>query len=199
MKYAASITIASSAGWLLVTWAYFAFYYDDLLSIFTPLLGSALLLASVPLAVTAAIIGIKGKPKMILATGVPVVTITIVGWLTPLGKSFGARCKFWREKANYECIVSGLAAGADHSIFDHPIAVDPGPPQRVAFSWGGILDNWVGVVYDPTGEVMKANILDTKTWSNRDDPDYVSAAGLFGGTLIRARHFEGNWYLCWFT
>lgn len=199
MNRAAKLTFACFAGWLVVTLAYFAFYYDDLLSIFTPLLGGALLLSSVPLAATAAIIGIKGKPGIMLATGVAVLTIAIVGWFTPAGKSFGAHWKFWREKANYESIVSQLAAGADASAFDHPITVDPGPPQRVAISWGGILDNWVGVVHDPTGEVMKANILDTKTWSNRDNPEYAGVAGLFGGTLIRARHLEGNWYLCWFT
>ena len=58
MNRAAKLTFACFAGWLVVTLAYFAFYYDDLLSIFTPLLGGALLLSSVPLAATAAIIGI---------------------------------------------------------------------------------------------------------------------------------------------
>lgn len=77
--------------------------------------------------------------------------------------------------------------------------VDPGPPVRVAVSWGGILDNWRGLVHDPTGEAMKAKRLDLETWSNRGDPDDASVAGLFGGTLVRARHLEGDWYLCWFT
>ena len=103
------------------------------------------------------------------------------------------------EKEHYQSVVTEIAAGADDSAFDYPVRVDPGPPRRIAFSWGGILDNWRGVVYDPTGEVMKANILDRKTWPNRDDPDYASVAGLFGGTLVRAQHLEGNWYLCWFT
>lgn len=199
MNRSAKINLIYSAGWLLLTVAYFAYYYDNLLSIFTPLLGWALLLACVPLAIAAAMVGIKGNSRMPLAVAGLVITVAIVGWLTPAGKSFGAHCKLWREKAHYQSVITRLAAGADDSASDHPIAVDPGPPRRVAFSWGGILDNWVGVVYDPTGEVMKADILDTETWSNRDDPDYASVAGWFGGSLIRAKHLEGNWYLCWFT
>ena len=199
MKRNAKINIACSAGWLLLILAYFAFYYDDLLSIFTPLLGGALLFACIPLAVSAAIVGIKEKTRMLFAVAILVVSVTIVGWLTPVGKTFGARCKLWREKAYYQSVVAKVVASADDSEFNHPIIVDSGPPLRVAFSWGGILDNWRGVVHDPTGEVMKANILDTKTWSNRDDPDYASVAGFFGGTLIRAQHLEGDWYLCWFT
>jgi hypothetical protein len=199
MKRAAKINLVCSAVWILLTLAYFAFYYDDLLSIFTRLLGGALLLASIPLVVAAVIIGIKGKLRGLLVAPVLVVAVAIVGWASPLGTTFGAHCKFWRGKAYYQSVVAELAAGADDSAFEHPINIDPGPPRRVAFSWGGILDNWRGIVYDPTGEVMKANILDTQSWSNRNDPDYASVAGLFGGTLIRARHLEGNWYLCWFS
>ena len=135
----------------------------------------------------------------VLAAAGLVVAVAIVAWLTPAGKSFGAHCKFWREKSSYESIVAQIASGADESAFGYPITIDPGPPRRVAFSWGGILDKWHGIVYDPTGEVIKANILNTETWSNRDDPDYASVAGLFGGTLVRAQHLEGDWYLCWFT
>lgn len=199
MKSAAKTNIACSAGWLLLTLAYFAFYYDDLLSIFTRLLGGALLLACIPLAITAAMVGVKGKPKMLLAVAGLVVAVAIVGWLTPVGKTFGAHCKLWREKERYQSVVARIAAGADDSNLGYPVTVDSGPPLRIAFSWGGILDNWRGVVYDPSGEVMKANILDMTTWSNRDDPGYASVAGLFGGTLIRAQHLEGDWYLCWFT
>jgi hypothetical protein len=169
MRRAAKINIACSVGWLLLTLAYFAFYHDKLLSIFTPLLGGALLLACIPLAVTTAIAGIKGKPRLLLAVAVLVVAVAIVGWLTPVGATFGARCKLWREKPYYQSVVAKVAAGADDSAFDYPITVDPGPPPRVAFSWGGILDNWHGVVYDPTGGVMEANILDRTTWSNRWD------------------------------
>ena len=199
MNRTAKINIICSCGWLLLTVAYFGFYYDQLLSIFTPLLGGALLLACIPLALTAGIVGIKGKLRVLLAVAGLVVAVAIVGWFTPVGKTFGAHCKFWREKTHYQSVVAKVVASEDNPEFNHPIIVDSGPPLRVAFSWGGILDNWRGIVYDPTGEVMKANILDVNTWSNRNDPDYASVARFFGGTLIRAQHLEGDWYLCWFT
>jgi hypothetical protein len=32
--------------------------------------------------------------------------------------------------------------------------IDEDPPVRVAFVWYEILDNWTGIVYDPTGAVL---------------------------------------------
>lgn len=199
MNRTAKITIACSVGWLLLTLTYFAFYYDQLLSIFTSLVGGALLLACIPLAAIATVVGIKKKIYPLLGVAILVVAVAMVGWLTPVGETFGARFKFWRNMEHYQSVVDQISAGADKSAIDNPITIDPGPPQRIAFSWGGLLDNWRGVVHDPSGEVMKANILDRTTWSNRDDTDYASVSGLFGGTLIKAQHLTGDWYLCWFT
>jgi len=80
----------------------------------------------------------------------------------------------------------------------HDCIVDPGPPLRVAFVWGGIIDNWVGIVYDPTGEVLKANEF-RADWSNWDDPRLAPVKGLFGGDLRSTRHLFGPWYYCTFT
>ena len=76
--------------------------------------------------------------------------------------------------------------------------VDSGPPVRVAFLQpGGILDNWEGVVYDPTGRVT------TATGWRAGVPGNYSAApdvvGLFGGALVRCEPIEGAYYRCWFT
>ena len=69
-----------------------------------------------------------------------------------------------------------------------------GSEVRVGFVLDGILDNWVGIVYDDTGEVMRVNALDDETeW--RESP----ITQLFGGDMTYARHLEGNWYLCSFT
>ena len=107
------ITIICPAAWLLLTLAYFAFYYDALLSIFTPLLGGALVLASIPLVVYATIVGIKKRTWSLLAVPVVVAAVAITGWLTPVGTTIGARCKLWREIDQYQAVVAQLAAGAD--------------------------------------------------------------------------------------
>jgi hypothetical protein len=77
--------------------------------------------------------------------------------------------------------------------------LDLGPPIRVGFPQpGGLLDNWEGVVYDPTGEVEKA-----RGWvyeSGRQEftaPENV--VRLFGGDIVSCVHIEGNFYRCWFT
>ena len=190
---------AATVLWLLSVIAYFAFYYDEIFGFLTFLVGCFLILAGGVIAVLAAGRAIRRKSMIGFATVALVLAVGSVGWCTPIGRELGARCKFMREKSEYVSIIARISDGAEKPDPGHRVTVDDGPPLRVAFSWGGILDNWRGVVHDPTGEVMKANILDLKTWSNRDDPDYVSVAGLFGGTLIRAQHLEGDWYLCWFT
>jgi len=60
-------------------------------------------------------------------------------------------------------------------------------PTRVIFPWpGGLLDNWYGVVHDPSGGVTRA-------------PQDEAIRELFGGDIIGVRHLWGPWYLCSFT
>ncbi len=76
--------------------------------------------------------------------------------------------------------------------------IDDGPPIRVAFVWDGFVDNWSGVIYDPTGIVMNSNLLKVD-FSNRNDSEYVKAGRLFGGDMTDAIHLWGDWYYCCFT
>ncbi len=76
------------------------------------------------------------------------------------------------------------------------VVVQPGEPRRVAFPLpGGLLDNWRGVVHDPSGEAMRVNALEK--WSDqwRDDP----VTGWFGGDMVECRHLRDHFYLCSFT
>lgn len=73
--------------------------------------------------------------------------------------------------------------------------VDAGPPIRVAFVWDGIIDNWYGPVYDPSGKVLEAN----KLKSNWEDPSLADIKKLFGGDMVGCRHLTGPWYFCSFT
>jgi hypothetical protein len=77
--------------------------------------------------------------------------------------------------------------------------VENGPPLRVAFpSPGGMLDNWCGVVFDPSALVMRANDF-RGDFSNWDDPKLAHVKKLFGGDLRSCRHLDGAYYYCCFT
>ena len=77
--------------------------------------------------------------------------------------------------------------------------VDAGPPVRVAFPLpGGILDNWQGIVYDPTGVVLRTREF-RRDWSNFDDPALLPVKRLFGGDVQHCESMGGPWYFCQFT
>lgn len=199
MNSSSRALIVASVGWLLLTLTYFAFYYESALSFFRFFVEGALGLMGIGVIGATLIRGVRRKQGSLLAVGVVVAVVALTGWVTPAGAYLGARIKLWREMDGYQRVVDKVAEGASDSDFAYPVSIEPGPPKRIAFSWGGIIDNWRGVVYDPTGEVLKANILDRETWDNRNDPEYASVSRWFGGTLIRAQHLKGDWYLCWFT
>ena len=75
-------------------------------------------------------------------------------------------------------------------------STDLGPPIRVAFNPAGMLDNWSGIIYDPTGDVMLANGFDPKT-GKFFAPERVTK--IFGGDLVGCRHLWGSYYDCSFT
>jgi hypothetical protein len=82
--------------------------------------------------------------------------------LTRAGDAFLFTRRFTSLRAQYATLVAEVQSGAtlpttwgeQNGI---RFQVDSGPPMRVAFLQpGGILDNWEGVVYDPTGRVATA-------------------------------------------
>ena len=125
------------------------------------------------------------------------------GSLTAAGDRALVRLRFERHRAAYERVVREVTAGAPRPGA-RPVAgpryhVDSGPPVRVAFPQpGGIIDNWEGVVYDPTGEVRAA-----RGWRfDRGRQEFTAPASvrtLFGGDLVGCRSLGGPWYICSFT
>lgn len=74
--------------------------------------------------------------------------------------------------------------------------LDKGRPVRVAFPEpGGFLDNWNGVVYDPTGRVMTARGF-TDTGGFTASPEVQK---LFYGDIVSCWHLSGSFYSCTFT
>ncbi len=139
---------------------------------------------------------------------VPGIAVTFI-----VGCSFGFvylpdevswKAKFYRHKRGYEARVAeiyqmsqqqlqGLLQENKAAITYKDCSIDLGPPIRVAFVWDGIIDNWYGVIYDPSDTVQQAN---EKEWS---DPSYRELKGIFGGDLVGVTHIEGHWYFCSFT
>ena len=131
------------------------------------------------------------------------------GYLEARGADALVRFRFSRNHAAYEQIVRTVLADSAKSWADSSILhdgatglayeVDSGPPIRVAFPQpGGILDNWWGFIYDPTGQVDTA-----RGWRfDRGSQEFTAPDGilkLFGGDLVACDRFEGAWYICSFT
>lgn len=104
------------------------------------------------------------------------------------------------NQGHYEAIIAKVARERKAAWFEEDDGViystDLGPPVRVAFNPAGILDNWSGIIYDPTGDVMKAKGFDPKT-SKFYAPERITK--LFGGDLVDCRHLWGDYYQCSFT
>jgi hypothetical protein len=122
-----------------------------------------------------------------------------------LNPNFTRDVRFALHRASYEekvrIILQTKAEGRDiDKLKISDLAyIDDGPPVRVSFFWfRGVTDNWVGLVFDPSGDVMKVNQLraEKRKW---DDPKFQGISMLFGGELYHAEHLSGHWYLCGFT
>lgn len=141
------------------------------------------------------------RSSLILAVSV----LLIGAVLSFYGQWLGRLIRFQLLKPHYERVLTRLrerAGGGTVRLGEldtREYIVEPGPPLRVAFIWpGGFLDNWCGVVYDPLGEVMKANLF-KEDWSNWNALELQRVKILLGGDIYRCEHLYGDWYFCWFT
>lgn len=124
-------------------------------------------------------------------------------WITVAGDEVVGRMRFTRHRMQYDAIVAQVRQGhntsgrAEQDGADY--IVDVGPPIRVAFPQpGGILDNWEGIVWDPTGSVRAA-----QGWAFEGGTQHFSAPDdvkrLFGGDIVACEPVSGDYYRCWFT
>jgi hypothetical protein len=128
------------------------------------------------------------------------------GWqqLAHAGDAVAFRIRFARLQPRYAALVPALlqdttVASGSQQVEGISYRADPGPPWRLAFRQpGGFLDNWEGVVYDPTGVVAQARgwRFDRGVQEFSAPPD---VRHLFGGDIVECDHVSGPWYRCWFT
>lgn len=117
--------------------------------------------------------------------GVVIVFCAATIWFVLPTNYIGAYIRARAESNGYEETIRQAQAGEAVSCDDrlYSCMVDEGPPVRVAFVWGGILDNWVGAIYDPHHV-----ILDAKRYEK-----------LFGGDMLGCERLWDSYYFCGFT
>ena len=149
--------------------------------------------------------GIAGRDRVALISAAGFVAGGVALWFAmPLissqGDAFVFRYRFLRNRPAYDRIVEqasheqlGQSDGQRDGVL---YVLDAGPPVRVAFPQpGGIIDNWEGVIHDPTHALREL-----KGW---DGPGFLTSRlelrKLFGGDIIACQHVEDAYYRCWFT
>ncbi|WKL55813.1 hypothetical protein Q1W73_08840 [Asticcacaulis sp. ZE23SCel15] len=145
-------------------------------------------------------------PRLIMALIAPILlglAILLSSPLSTAGEVSGAWLRLMIERSRYETIIekesqppSGTARIVDREDGGITYTVDAGPPVRVAFNPDGIIDNWTGIIYDPTGEVLLAKGFDPVT-GEFHMPSHIKE--LFGGDLVACRHIWSDYYKCSFT
>jgi hypothetical protein len=117
---------------------------------------------------------------------VPFAIIVLLGtaWFVLPIYRLGAYVRTAAEATSYSRAIDELERGAEPAcVKRNECIIDRGPPNRIAFVWHGIVDNWVGIVYDP-----KDAVSDAKKYQ-----------GLFGGDLLSCTHLWAHYFLCAFT
>ncbi|WP_010543089.1 hypothetical protein [Sphingomonas elodea] len=136
---------------------------------------------------------VLAAPSMLVAT------LLLSLPLLSFGGVVGTLSRLALNQSRYERIIAkarkhgpGEWRGEEDGV---SFTTDPGPPLRVAFNPAGFLNNWAGIIYDPTGDVMLAKGFDAK--GRFAAPERVTK--LFGGDLVGCRHLWGAYYSCSFT
>lgn len=109
---------------------------------------------------------------------------TVAVWLLAPVDLVGAHLKLAIEKRQYDAAVAELLAGKEPACVAAKTCRIEAHRAMLAFPWDGIIDNWVGVVYDPKGKVESAT---------------TQLRGVFGGDLVGCRQLRGAYFLCSFT
>jgi hypothetical protein len=194
-----------SLGWVLIAaWALLALLVNSLrfelaeaFFILAPLFPFALWAGFAGISAFLAVRGVRhgAARSAALSLGALLVLGVVFGLY---GARIGTLTKFYTLRPRYEAVVTAIKAGQRPATRVH-YQVDERPPLRVAFPWpGGILDNWCGVVYDPTGLVKKARLFKPDL-TNLGDPSLSDVRSLFGGDLCFCEPLGGDWYFCCFT
>lgn len=140
----------------------------------------------------------RSGTSWVAAASIPLLLVALL-----LSEPTIARLAIYSEFAvmlpKYSTVVTAVTGTPPHrAAGEVEYIVDEGPPVRIAFPQGGILDNWHGIVFDPSDAVAQA------TGWNHDGGtvQFTAPPGIrevFGGDLVSCRHLQGHYYSCSFT
>jgi hypothetical protein len=116
-----------------------------------------------------------------------VCVVALVVWATWLCGALNVVAKqawFWTERPDFDRAVREAAQGRSPSCAATKRCLHaPGRDADLAFPYGGLLDNWYGVVHAPA-------------WQ---DPSVDRDRSSFGGDLVGCDHLSGPYFICSFT
>ena len=139
--------------------------------------------------------------------------VGVISYGTNFTTDLGDKLRFLRYEKKYVQIIEKIETkkiSFNGSVNGISYDTEVDPAMRVSFSWGGIIDNWRGIIYDPTNELSKIaennQIHINSGERNQLTPDeerYIKETAelklLFGGVIYKVKKMRNNWYLCWFT
>jgi hypothetical protein len=162
---------------LLLASALFAVDIDERLFIFSALIPLACYLLAVILLVMFAYRAVCSPHRLrfLLSSAI----VLCVGAITLIyGSVLGTRGRFLLLRPYYEHRLALLKTGS--TLASDSVRTEG---RCVAFVWyRGVIDNWVGLVYDP-----------------EDNLDRNYSPGMFGGELVGVNRISRGWFLCLFT
>jgi hypothetical protein len=174
-------------------------FLNDPFDLFMPLFAAFLWLVGGALALGLLASLFYWQRRMLRIICLSLVVITLPTFYV-YGDDISFYSYFYWHKNQYEDVIARVNSSAECSPRNSEKliwVVDCRSPRRIAFPMpGGITDNWVGIIYDPTGLVMQANQV---PMSDIKDLKYAYVVGLFSGDMTSARHLFGPWYVCSFT
>lgn len=127
--------------------------------------------------------------RLVPVTAVPLIAYLLVFEGHPIS-SFGLYWKLSHHRSAYEEVIAAQPPPGWHKASFGRNRVDDRQPFRVAFQFNGLLDNWRGIVYDPTELVEEAD---------GSGPLRYPVKRLFGGDLVECLALEDSFYYCTFT
>ena len=153
------------------------------------------------------------RNPMTIASLVGLLFVGVISYGTNFTTDLGDKLRFNRYKKEYVEIIDKIklnevsAKGKFEGInYDS----ETNKLTRFSFSWGGLLDNWKGIVYDPTNQLSKIaenngihiNSIKGKPLTPAEKQhikETTELKMLFGGVIYKVKKMRDNWYLCWFT
>jgi len=139
--------------------------------------------------------------------------VGVISYGTNFTTDLGDKLRFLRYEKKYVQIIEKIETkkiSSNGSLNGISYDTEVDPAMRVSFSWGGIIDNWKGIVYDPSNELSKIaenngihiNYIKGKSQTPAEKQhikETTELKMLFGGVIYKVKKMGNNWYLCWFT